>query len=152
MARGPRLRKSEAAARAWARMLAVFLAHRERMAGILGELGISFGDMKGLLALEPDDPRPMRSLAETWACDASNATWMVDRLEERGLVERRVLPSDRRVKAVVLTPEGLRLKHELLERIHEPPAELATLTVAELEALGAALARLAPDDQPSTLT
>src|SRR4029453_18040920 len=44
--------------------------------------------------------------AEEWACDASNATWMVDRLEERGLAERRSSPTDRRGKLVGLLARG----------------------------------------------
>ena len=49
----------------------------------------------------------MRVLADEWTCDASNATFIVDRLEERGLAERRSVPEDRRLKLVVLTDEEL---------------------------------------------
>ncbi|MFD0263941.1 MarR family winged helix-turn-helix transcriptional regulator [Kitasatospora indigofera] len=51
-------------------------------------------------------PLPMRALAELLGCDASNVTGIVDRLEARGLVRREAAPADRRVKTVVLTPEG----------------------------------------------
>ena len=47
---------------------------------------------------------------------------MIDRLESRGLVERRMLPTDRRVKTVALTPLGATTKAELFTRLHEPPA------------------------------
>jgi DNA-binding MarR family transcriptional regulator len=63
---------------------------------ILQEFGLTPGDLRALFALDGDHPRPMRTLAQAWGCDASNATWMVDRLETRGLVERRMLPPDRR--------------------------------------------------------
>jgi DNA-binding MarR family transcriptional regulator len=43
----------------------------------------------------------MSQLADEWLCDASNATWIVDRLEERGLAERETTPTDRRVKDAV---------------------------------------------------
>ena len=36
------------------------------------------------------EPKPMGELAKQLACDSSNVTWITDRLEERGLVERRV--------------------------------------------------------------
>src|SRR6266699_2954728 len=52
------------------------------------------------------EPRSQRELAQCLKFDASNVTAIVDRLEERGLVERRVDPSDRRVRRVVLTPAG----------------------------------------------
>lgn len=45
--------------------------------------------------------RSMSQLADEWLCDASNATWIVDRLEERGLAERETTPTDRRVKDAV---------------------------------------------------
>jgi hypothetical protein len=44
----------------------------------------------------------MKSLADEWRCDASNATWIVDRLEKLGLAERKTVPHGRRVKLVVL--------------------------------------------------
>ena len=63
----------------------------------------------------------MSELADEWMCDASNATWIVDRLEERGLAERRTIPTDRHVKLVVLTAKGDRTRHEMIRTPHEPP-------------------------------
>ena len=48
----------------------------------------------------------MSSLAGAWKCDASNVTWLVDRLEEHGLAERRAHPADRRIRTVALTQKG----------------------------------------------
>ena len=84
----------------------------------------------------------MHSLAEAWTCDASNATWMIDRLEQRGLVERRPVAGDRRVKKVVLTPLGVETKAALREALYEPPPELLELSLADLEALRDALEKL----------
>lgn len=61
--------------------------------------------------------RPMGELAGQLHCDASNITGLADRLEHRGLVERRPSPGDRRVKVLVLTPEGKRLHASLVERL-----------------------------------
>jgi DNA-binding MarR family transcriptional regulator len=69
---------------------------------------------------------------------------MVDRLEERGYVERRMLASDRRVKTVALTPLGAKAKAELLARLSDPPAALVELPVADLATLRAAMAKLSP--------
>src|SRR5207253_6480913 len=41
------------------------------------------------------EPQSQRDLAQRLKFDASNVTAIVDRLEERGLVERRVDPGDR---------------------------------------------------------
>jgi DNA-binding MarR family transcriptional regulator len=126
----------------WRQLHGYFQLHRQRVHAMLQEMGLSFGDMRALMVLDADHPRPMRSLADAWACDASNATWMVDRLEQRGLVERRMQPTDRRVKAVVLTELGAKTKRQLLERLDQPPEELLALDRADLEALGAALEKL----------
>ncbi len=61
--------------------------------------------------------RPMGELAGQLHCDASNVTGLADRLEHRGLVERRPSPGDRRVKVLVLTAEGERLHASLVERL-----------------------------------
>ena len=84
----------------------------------------------------------MRSLADEWGCDASNATWIVDRLERLRLAERRTTPHDRRVKLVVLTAKGAKTKTELMEEFYTPPAALLKLDRADLEALLQALDRL----------
>jgi DNA-binding MarR family transcriptional regulator len=55
------------------------------------------------------------------------ATWLVDRLEERGLVERRTPPNDRRVKTIVLTPLGIRTQQRLRESHYETPGALLDL-------------------------
>src|SRR6266508_3049818 len=110
------------AAEAWRLLLGCTLAQLERVAGVVRGLGLSPGDVRALLVLDRDEPRAMGSLAQAWHCDASNVTWMVDRLQERVLVERRTRPTDRRVKAVVLTELGSRTKAEVLATLYEPPA------------------------------
>jgi len=49
------------------------------------------------------------------SCEPSNATFVIDKLEKQGLVERRAHPTDRRAKHLVLTPEGAALRERLLE-------------------------------------
>jgi DNA-binding MarR family transcriptional regulator len=67
------------------------------------------------------------------------ATWLVDRLEERGLVERRTPPNDRRVKTIVLTALGIKTREMLRESFWDPHQELVDLDIETLEALSAAL-------------
>jgi DNA-binding MarR family transcriptional regulator len=134
--------KAAIAAEAWSALLDLTMGQRTRSFRILQEFGLTPGDLRALSALDQETPRPMRTLARAWACDASNVTWMVDRLERRGLVERRMLPTDRRVKTVALTPLGASTKAELFTRLHEPPADLLALDRATLQALRDALAGL----------
>jgi DNA-binding MarR family transcriptional regulator len=129
------------AADVWRRMLDYHRVHQRHLE-TARQLGLNPGATKLLLDLEPDDPRPMRALAETFACDASNVTWMVDQLEERGLVERRTFRSDRRVKTVALTALGDKTKAELLQRFYTPPDDLVALDRADLVALRDALEKL----------
>jgi DNA-binding MarR family transcriptional regulator len=105
------------------------------------ELGLTPGHVKALMVLN-DQPRPMGSLAESLGCDASTVTWLVDRLEERGLAERRPSLTDRRVKAVLLTSAGMESRAHLMERLYEPPDELIALDRSRLEALRSALGHL----------
>src|ERR671931_2688471 len=55
---------------------------------------------------EMTGPMTMRELAERMSCEPSNATFVVDKLERQGLVERRPRPTDRRVRQLVLTADG----------------------------------------------
>ena len=73
-------------------------------------------------------PRPMGELARLLTCDSSNVTGITDRLEERGLVQRTSAEHDRRVKMLVLTDEGQKLRTEITKRLAEPPPELAALS------------------------
>jgi DNA-binding MarR family transcriptional regulator len=60
-----------------------------------------------------ETPTAMRLIAQGLHCDASNITGVVDRLEARGLVERRSDPDDRRIKQIVRTPAGREVAQRL---------------------------------------
>ncbi|MEU9123167.1 MarR family transcriptional regulator [Streptomyces sp. NPDC048506] len=59
-------------------------------------------------------PMTMRELAERMGCEPSNATFVVDKLENQQLIERRPHPTDRRAKQLALTPHGEALREQLL--------------------------------------
>ncbi len=107
------------------------------------EAGITPPLMKALLTLQPGEAKPMRALAAEWRCDASWVTGLVDQLEERGYVERQVLPADRRVKMVQITELGLKVRERLLDRLSEPPSGFAALESAEVRTLRALLRKVA---------
>jgi DNA-binding MarR family transcriptional regulator len=136
--------KPQLTQQAWDQLLALTMGQRDRFFEAVGTLGLSPGDFKALMSLEEEAPRPIGALAQIWGCDPSNATWMVDRLEERGFIARGGLPGDRRVKTVALTTAGARARREVLARLRVPPSELAELSRDELVALTNALSRL-PD-------
>lgn len=134
--------KRAVAAETWRMLMGFAMAQFGRTAGILQEMGLTPGHMKALLMLEPDEPRAMGALATSFACDASTMTWLVDRLEERELVERIPHPTDRRVKTVALTARGIEVKALLEARLYEPPEGLLELDRATLDELHDLLARL----------
>jgi MarR family transcriptional regulator, organic hydroperoxide resistance regulator len=90
-----------------------------------------------------DEPKPMGELAKQLACDSSNVTWITDRLEERGLVERQAAQHDRRVKLLVLTPKGRKLRDEIQARLAEPPPPIAELSRDDQRTLREILRRAA---------
>lgn len=127
--------KAALAAQAWKRLFTFFMKTRSQRDKLLARLRLTPNDVRALTELDGSSGRTMRSLAEEWGCDASNATWIVDRLEKRGLVERRAKPGDRRVKLVVLSAAGVKARKQLLDGLFEPPPELLALPRATLEAL-----------------
>ncbi|MFG2866785.1 MarR family winged helix-turn-helix transcriptional regulator [Streptomyces sp. NPDC048338] len=93
----------------------------------------------GLLSLEPV---PMRRIAQKLRCEPSNVTGIVDRLETRGLVERRPDPDDRRVKLAAPTPEGLETSRRLRESLDFAREPLSRLSEAERALLRDLLKRM----------
>ena len=134
--------KEARARRVWQLMFDFLISTGPRRTDVLGRFGLTPNDSRALSSLSQEEGRTMRSLADEWRCDASNATWIVDRLERAGLAVRRDQPNDRRVKLVLLTAKGVRLKAELMEAFYAPPAELFTLDAAELTSLERLLERL----------
>ena len=126
----------------WPLLVRLFFAQRAHLPPLAAELELSPAQCHVLHLIEPERPLPMGRLAETLACDASNVTGLVDRLESRGLVRRRPSAQDRRVKVLVLTATGVRLRALLLERMTAPPAALERLSRREQEDLVRILGRL----------
>jgi DNA-binding MarR family transcriptional regulator len=126
----------------WQLLVRLFYAQRANLPPLAAELELSPAQCHVLHLIEPDRPVPMGQLAETLSCDKSNVTGLVDRLESRGLVRRRPSAGDRRVKVLVLTPTGSRLRALLVERMAAPPAALERLSLSEQRALARILARL----------
>jgi DNA-binding MarR family transcriptional regulator len=89
---------------------------------------------QALLIRRLREPMSMGTAAEALRCDASNLTGIVDRLEKRGLVERRTLATDRRVKELVLTDAGREVLGRLEELVTAAPG-LSDLAGDEQDAL-----------------
>ena len=138
---------AESHARELCRLLhELLLAERRRVPAVASELELSTVQCHVLRLLEPEKPLSMCRLAETLACDASNVTGIIDRLEARGLVERRTADHDRRIRVLALTRRGAAVRGRLLARLASPPPPITRLTAAEQRKLCALLRRaLAPE-------
>jgi DNA-binding MarR family transcriptional regulator len=126
---------------AWELLTEIMVSQRGRMMAIAAEFDLAPAQIMALKALEPGRPRPMSELAAAMRCDNSNVTGIVDRLEARGLVERRPSPQDRRVKMLAVTDEGAELRRRLHERMSLPPEPIASLSDEDARALRDVLAR-----------
>jgi len=122
----------------------------KQAATVLQKVGLTPGHLRVLMLLASGEPRPMGWLAQSMTCDASTMTWLVDRLEERGLVERRTLPADRRVKTIVLTSRGRQMVAKLERHLYEPPEALKRLDRDALRSLHDVFSSLAPETVEET--
>ena len=113
----------------------LFWQMRPRMLATAAEFGLTPPQMFALRALEPDRPVPMRELALELQCDSSNVTGLVDGLEAHGLVERRAAEHDRRVRMLVVTERGARVRERINEVVQEVPAPIAGLSATDQRAL-----------------
>jgi len=104
--------------------------------GRLGETGISPSLYSALMLIERNPGLQQSRLGEALGVARSGAMTMVDRLEQRGLVERRAAPHDRRAYGLFLTAEGRRRMPEIIGLVrHHDRQVTATLTAAEHETL-----------------
>lgn len=120
---------------AWQLLTEVFTSNKPRSMAICAEFDLAPMQAFALRRLEPGMELPMSALAEFLMCDASNVTGIVDRLEARGLIERRPSVRDRRIKMIAVTNKGARVRERLVERLQEPPPEIAALQAVDQRAL-----------------
>ena len=104
------------------------------MAEVLAPADLRPVEYATLTTLDAEPGIDQRELAARIACDKMSTSQLVERLEERGLINRHVDPTDRRARLLQLTPKGLALRR------HLQPAALA--------AQDRILAPLRPEERP----
>ena len=113
-------------------------------ADTVGESGISPG-LFGILVVIGENPGlTQQALANAAHLDRSSVVTVLDKLEDRGLVERRA--ADRRSNGLFLAEQGAALLRELKRKVarHERRV-VQSLSVAEREQLVSLLQRILPE-------
>jgi MarR family transcriptional regulator, organic hydroperoxide resistance regulator len=126
---------------AWALLRELLFAERRRFLEATSEFELHPAQAGALMQLDGESGSPMHEIAAHLACDNSNVTGIVDRLEARGLVRRRAGERDRRVKYIVPTPLGLEVREALRERMARAPAAIERLSTEEQRLLRDVLVR-----------
>src|SRR2546428_13197088 len=100
--------KKAAAAAAWRHIFDYIVATASERVAVLERLGLTPAESRALISLDPNAGRSMRSLADAWSNDPSNATWVVDRLERRGPAQTGAQDGGPRGQDVRLSAGGQR--------------------------------------------
>ena len=124
-------------------------AAKERALDVFEATGLTPYHYAVLLALAEDSHETQGAIADALGYDRGQLVGLLDELEERGHVERRRDPADRRRHIVRLTPDGKRALAELRKLARELESEfLASLDEDERAQLHALLLRLAQQHLP----
>jgi DNA-binding MarR family transcriptional regulator len=126
--------RTDPGSEAWSLMHWMMVMNKQRLMAMAQEFDLAPQQMIALRMLGAG-PRKMSDLAQSLFCDNSNVTGIVDRLEERKLVRREAAERDRRVKLLVLTKEGERMRVEITKRMADPPPPIASLSERDQRAL-----------------
>ncbi|MES1207335.1 MAG: MarR family transcriptional regulator [Pseudomonadota bacterium] len=124
----PAARPSVAPDPFWATLIELCLGMRSWWSAVCEEFDLTPSQGMALRNLDPERPLAMSTLADALACDASNVTGIVDKLESRGLIARRGADHDRRIKMLCVTQAGRALRDRLIGRLLQPPAAVASLS------------------------
>ncbi len=102
----------------------------------------------GLLRLL-EEPVSMRAFAEELACDPSNVTGLVDRVERLGLVDRIPAAADRRIRMLTLTAKGRTLRDRINDEVARDLADALGLKPEDHDRVLDLVASLTPTGESS---
>ncbi len=74
---------------------------------------LTIAEANAIYAIGPDEPKTMKQIAETLGVAVSTPTRTIDRLLEKGFVNRAVGEKDRRQLLIELTPKGKKLLEDI---------------------------------------
>ena len=117
---------------------------RERMDARMSRFGMTPAQTHVLLHLQQSGGQlPQRELLDSLKVKPSTVNGILDRMEEKGLVERTVSGTDARQRLVALTPAGQEREKQVKQTFLEAEALIARgLTVEETDTLRSLLERV----------
>jgi DNA-binding MarR family transcriptional regulator len=128
----------------WRAMASLVIDNRDSWKrAVVERTGLPFSRIR-ILSRLGRRPMSVKQIAQAATIDAPAATVAVNDLEGRGLVIRETDPNNRRAKLVSLTDAGRDMVATIDTTDDPAPHFLSVLGDADLEALGAILAKLAP--------
>jgi DNA-binding MarR family transcriptional regulator len=110
----------------------------------VGDAGLTFAAYEALrlLAFSRRGSLPMGKMGERLMVHPASVTNAITRLEQRGLVERRLSPDDRRIVLATITPDGQALVREATEALNQASFGLPGLTAGQAAEVTSALRAL----------
>ena len=143
--RGRAARATDPQIGAWRALSRAFVEARKAQEAALAGTPLDLSEYDVLLTLmhgPPEGVRP-RDLAERVLLTKSGVTRLLERLQERALIESRACPTDRRGRYIGISPTGRRLfRRAAPALLRSLGAALAPLAPAELSALQRATERI----------
>ena len=127
-------------------LIALARSHRALAAAVEGsiaQLGLCLSDFMLLEALLHKGPLTISDIQEKVLLASGSMTAAVDRLEDKGLLRRKSVEGDRRMRMIELTPKGARTAQSAYDK-HAADLEdlLSVLDDSEKERLYSALKKI----------
>jgi MarR family 2-MHQ and catechol resistance regulon transcriptional repressor len=133
----------EAALKLWVVLSRARTAIARHAEADIARSGVTPGEFGILEALYHVGPLLLGEVQQKILASSGGVTYLVDRLEERGLVERRDCPEDRRARYAALTPQGEKLVARIFpEHARQIARAVSGLTAAERAQATALLRKL----------
>jgi DNA-binding MarR family transcriptional regulator len=134
------------AAEVWL-LISDLVLDQDRRRRVSEATGIGFGPAR-VVRRVAKRPMPMRELAEMLGIEPSNASVLVNRLEDDGLVRRESDPNDRRTRLVTATRKGKAIARKAEAILRTPPPALSAVAGDDLETLARIFREAAEREAP----
>ena len=110
-------------------------AIERRLQKVTSQQGLTKAQAQLLAQLPADKALSQREMSERLHCAPSSVVGVIDSLEQRGWLTRRVDSADRRINVLVLTPAGREARERLMHQLLEPPTAISRLSTQAQEQL-----------------